>query len=52
MLVVFLLGVVSLHALITGLLPAALLIPALGASILVFVLLLVGYLKTSNLAAG
>ena len=52
MLVVFLLGVVSLHALVTGLLPVTLLIPALGASLLVFILLLAGYLKTSNFAGG
>ena len=48
MLVVFLLGAVSLHALITGLLPATVLIPGLAASLLVFTLLFVGYLKTTK----
>jgi hypothetical protein len=52
MLVVLLLGVVSLHALVTGLLPTTMLIPALGASVVVFTFLLVGYLKTSNISAG
>jgi hypothetical protein len=48
MLVVFLLGAVSLHALVTGLLPATILIPSLVASVLVFTLLLVGYMKTGK----
>ena len=48
MLVVFLLGAVSLHALITGLLPASVLIPGLAASVLVFTLLLVGYIKSGK----
>jgi hypothetical protein len=52
LLVVLLLGVVSLHALVAGLLPVSLLIPALGASVLVSALLLVGYLKTRKAAAG
>lgn len=52
MLVVFLLGVVSVHALVTGMLPTAMLIPALAASVVVFFLLLIGYLKTRNISAG
>jgi len=48
LLVVFLLGVVSVHALITGLLPTAMLIPALATSVVVFVLLIFAYMKTKN----
>lgn len=51
MLVVFLLGAVSLHALVTGLLPANILIPAFVASVLVFTLLVFGYLKSKNLTS-
>lgn len=49
LLVVLLLGLVSLHALITGIMPASRVIPALGASILVFILLIYGYLKSRNM---
>jgi hypothetical protein len=49
LLVVLLLGLVSLHALITGIMPASRVIPALGASILVFILLVYGYLKSRNM---
>jgi CHASE2 domain-containing sensor protein len=52
MLVVFLLGVVSVHALVTGLLPTAMLIPALATSVVVFTLLIIGYLKTRNHTSG
>lgn len=52
MLVVFLLGMVSIHALVTGLLPTTMLIPALGASMLVLTLLLIGYLRTRNISPG
>jgi hypothetical protein len=48
LLVVFLLAMVSVHALVTGLLPPNMIFPALGASVLVFTLLLIGYLKTRN----
>ena len=52
LLVVFLLGVVSLHALIRELLPAAMLIPALATSVVVFTLLIIGHLKTKNHTSG
>ena len=52
LLVVFLLGVVSVHALVTGLLPTAMLIPALATSVVVFTLLIIGYLKTKNHTSG
>jgi len=48
LLVVFLLGVVSVHALITGLLPNAMLIPAIVTSVIVSALLIIGYLKTKS----
>ena len=50
MLVVFLLAMVSVHSLVTGILPASKTIPALGASVVVFSLLLAGSLKTKNIS--
>ncbi len=52
MLVVFLLGVVSVHALVLGLLPVAQIIPALVASAVVLTLLVIGYRKSKNLTAA
>ena len=52
LLVVFLLGVVSVHGLVMGLLPTAMLIPALATSAVVFTLLIIGYLKTKNHTSG
>ena len=52
MLVVFLLAMVSVHSLVTGILPASKTIPALGASFVVFSLLLAGYLKTRNISSA
>jgi len=52
MLVVLLLGVVSMHALVTGLLPTTMLIPAIGVSVIVFTLLLVGFLKTRKISSS
>ncbi len=50
MLLVLLLGAVSIHALVLGLLPTSMLIPAMGTSVVVFTLLLVGFLKTRSIS--
>ena len=52
MLVVALLGIVGLHAGLTGLLPLIQIIPSTCASVMIFLLLIYSYLKCRDLTPG